>query len=388
MPVGPNANPDTYVAPPPPLPVPAQEPSTGTESATAVVPAGAAATPAEPPAPPPDRLLVADEGYFQPGALLQFWLFGSHQDETQTQFRIRRAELKVSGTLVPELLKYKVMIDPAKVLEFNRQTLDVTGTDAGGGAVTGETEALQPASAVSVFQDFAITWVSDYADVSLGQFKIPVSWEGSGSSSKLLFPERALVSRYYGDRRDIGIQAEKRIGPLKYALGVFNGPGLNRADTNDQKDVALRLEAYPIDELMLGAVGYTSVGEREEPTTKDLVEGDLRLDVGGVLLQAEYLHGWGGSNAGARTEGHGFYAAAAYTLWDRLQPMARIGYLDPDLDADPAGPDSNDEVFAYELGVNYFVARDFAKLQLSGSIFDYDDQKTRTDVILSTQLSY
>jgi phosphate-selective porin len=81
--------------------------------------------------------------------------------------------------------------------------------------------------------------LSEYADVSLGQFKIPISWEGYQSSSKLLFPERALSSRAFGDQRDIGLRVEK-IGPIYYYAGLFNGTGLNRRDNNDKRCAASR----------------------------------------------------------------------------------------------------------------------------------------------------
>ena len=45
----------------------------------------------------------------------------------------------------------------------------------------------------SILQDVELTYLSDYADVSIGQFKIPISYEGYNSASKLIFPERALV---------------------------------------------------------------------------------------------------------------------------------------------------------------------------------------------------
>jgi hypothetical protein len=172
-----------------------------------------------------------------------------------------------------------------------------------------------------------------------------------------------------------------------YYLGIFNGEGLNLRDVNNQKDLALRVEVKPIDALMLGAAAYTSVGEREQSTTKDRVEGNARLDVANVLVQAEYLHGWDGAEQAGRVEGHGFYAALGYTFFGRLQPVARVGFLDGNVDEDVAAG-SSDEVWHYELGANYFIQKHRAKLQLSGSVFDYDDTPTKTEVILAAQVSF
>src|SRR5690606_23829189 len=101
----------------------------------------------------------------------------------------------------------------------------------------------------SPLQDGGISFLSEYADVTGGQFKIPISWEGYNSSSQIVFPERALVSRYFGDRRDLAIKVEKQLNDyFYYHAGVYNGAGVNRcSDDDDQKDAALRLEAYPIE---------------------------------------------------------------------------------------------------------------------------------------------
>ena len=119
-----------------------------------------------------------------------------------------------------------------------------------------------PSSAVSVLQDFYITAMSQYADVSIGQFKIPVSWEGYNSSSKIVFPERAIISSTFGDKRDLGLRIEKKFKKLGYSAGVFNGQGLNNFDSNVQKDLALRLEAYPVEGLTIAGVTYDSVMQR------------------------------------------------------------------------------------------------------------------------------
>ncbi len=47
---------------------------------------------------------------------------------------------------------------------------------------------------------------------------------------------------------DIGIKVEKKLGKhFYYQADVFNGEGQNKLDTNAQKDLALRLELYPVD---------------------------------------------------------------------------------------------------------------------------------------------
>ena len=98
------------------------------------------------------------------------------------------------------------MIDPARVLEFRDRTL-------------GEATVKQPVGPVSMFQDFYVTYKTTYVEASVGQFKIPVSWEGYNSSSKLLFAERAPVSRAFGDKRDLGIRLAKKFERFGYMAG-------------------------------------------------------------------------------------------------------------------------------------------------------------------------
>lgn len=313
-------------------------------------------------------------------------LSGEKRPRRTSTFRLRRAELRIKGEIVPKLVAYQVMIDPAKALEFDKKKLEVQGQEPAP-TTPGSVSADQPNGSTSIMQDFFITFLSDYADVSIGQFKIPVSWEGYGGSSKLLFPERALVSRRFGDRRDLGLRVEKKLGEhFFYSAGVFNGDGQNRADSNNQKDLALRLEGYPIKEVMLGVVGYTSVGQRDQPTTKDRVEGDARVELGNFVVQAEYIRGWDGPANAARTKGHGFYTALGYTLMDRIQPVVRVGFLAPNTEGNATGKD--DEVWAYEADLNYFIQKYEAKLQLSYTLFDFDELKKRTEVILAAQASF
>lgn len=348
---------------------------------------------------PSDKLTVAKSGFFQPGLNLQVWALASHNaanpdDEWQSTFRARRAEIKAKGEIVPKTFGYTVMFDVARLLDFQSTTVPVKGEDPAPttpGGVTVQQPA--PGARVSILQDLMLTWMTEYADVSIGQFKIPVSLEGAGSASKLYFPERALVSSKFGDKRDLGVKAEKKLDMFGYTLGLYNGQGQNNLDSNDQKDLALRVEVYPIKDVTLAAVGYVALGDRELAGTKDRIEGDIKVEKSNVLLQAEYIRAWD-KNATTRLEGQGFYVLVGYTLFDKLQPIVRVGSLDPEIgedrDAPGAAADANDETTAYELGVNYYFKQHDAKLQLAGSFFDPEavDSNTKLDLILAGQIAF
>ncbi len=211
-----------------------------------------------------------------------------------------------------------------------------------------------------------------------------MSWEGSNSATELILPERALVSRRFGDKRDLGIKVDKKLGNyFYYSLGLFNGQGLNHLDKNNQKDAALRLEVYPMDGIMVGGVAYTSIGQRNLAGTKDRLEGDVRLSLHNVLLQAEYI--WGRDKLKDNfhfQRSHGMYGAVGYTLFDKLQPVFRVGFLDPNLSA------SNDRTTAYEGGVNYYFQGKQMKLQASFSVFHPQQGANSREGILAAQVTF
>jgi len=244
-----------------------------------------------------------------------------------------------------------------------------------------------PASG-SVFQEVFITALSPWADVSIGQFKIPVSWEGYNSSSRLILPERSLVAAAYGDKRDLGLRVAKTFKRWGYSLGVFNGATSNNLDTNNSKDVALRLEAYPAEGLTLAAVGYASIGERLSASTRDRWEFDARYERGPLLFQSEYIHARDGGGA-VWTEAHGFYAALGYMVTDKLQPVVRVGYVDPNLarDLDPTA-DKADEAWEFNLGLNYYLHKHEVKVQLAYQRVQYDMKTALDEAILAGQVAF
>jgi Phosphate-selective porin O and P len=382
-------------APEPVAPAPAPAPAPAIDQVPEAVP------PTAPPAPPVEapltnKLGISKDGFWQPGATLQFWAFGENQaGDTTTTLRIRRAELRVKGEIIPKLFGFNVMIDPARVLD---------GTSAAVKQADGTTISAGNQGTITILQDFNVSFLSDYADLTVGQFKIPVSYEGYNSASKLLFPERSLVSRRYGDLRDLGIKVEKKLGKVfYYQAAIFNGEGQNKLDTNAQKDGALRFELYPVDGLTVGLVGYAGLHNRTRTSsTKDRLEADLKLDMANFIFQAEYIHGWDGPTSAARTESAGAYATVGYTIANKIQPLFRIGTFDPNVRKNlpgtgvfprntttPLAPNALiDEVTTYEFGLNYLLRGNDAKIQAAWSKYVFADTVNRGEFILSAQAAY
>lgn len=327
----------------------------------------------------PRKLLIGTDGTLEVGLLLQGWLLYDHMDDVNTSsFRLRRSEISVRGEVIPKRVAFKVMFDPARVLEAQNKTIAVSGDTSKLETVT----VLQPQGALSALQDMAITFLSHYADVSIGQFKVPVSWEGFNSSGKLLFAERSEVARRYGDKRDLGVQAAKTFEKFGYTLGVYNGSGSNNLDQNNSKDLALRLEAYPVKGLTIAGVGYATVGDRQAAGAKDRYEGDVRYQSGPLLLHSEFIRARDVGKGGVITNAQGYYAAAAWAINEQVQPCVRGGHVDPNLEKD------NDEQTNIDLGFNYFLRGHEAKLQFNYGVIQRPEKPREHVGTFATQLFF
>jgi len=157
------------------------------------------------------------------------------------------------------------------------------------------------------------------ANVQVGQYKVPFSYESLLTKRYLDLVERsAVVLSTVNPARDIGFMLHGKLGGglLAYQLAVLNGSSQNRADTNSAKDLAARFVLAPFttykDSLLTGlnfggavTYGHQPKG-RSIPGTTPIgfeffqpvdVRGD-RLRVGGHLawfygpysLSGEYIY--------------------------------------------------------------------------------------------------
>jgi hypothetical protein len=373
------------VRPPPPPPViepaPVEGPATKSE-------------------PLPKKVAVAKKGWLQFGALAQAWYVFEQGDnltkdadmnktvDTANYFRIRRAQLKFSGAIVPDTIEYLVIADLAKALKGSKSK--VVNAD---NLSTGYYESGQDSSTLL---EFALTYKTKYADVSIGEWKSPISYEANTSSSELLLPERSYSTRYFGDNYDMGIRVEKKLPYLKYSAQLLQGSTPNTSDTNKQKDLALRLEFYPFSGLFVGGAGLISVGQRDtQKSTRDIIEVDAGYDKDGVLVRGEMLWATMGPTDKSRSDSRGMSFSAAYTIANVLQPAVRFGFLDVDETIDRANMPlykkfnlKDDEVRSYEVGLNYLIEGKNAKVMASYGYFDFGYLDPRHQVMLAGQVAY
>jgi phosphate-selective porin OprO and OprP len=201
-----------------------------------------------------------------------------------------------------------------------------------------------------IMDGFAEIKIADFFMITAGQFRIPFSLENLTATSKLDLIERSqaveamvgygkdVTGNQYG--RDIGIMAGGIIvksndrSILEYRLGLFNGTGVNVADTaNEAKDVVARLVISPIKRLSIGISGYNGWDKAIIPDVpgKSQVRNRLGMDVSYVAdrvsLKGEFIRGKDGI-----TDKQGWYLQAGYFIIpQRLQVLAKYDTYDPSM---------------------------------------------------------
>jgi phosphate-selective porin OprO/OprP len=142
------------------------------------------------------------------------------------------------------------------------------------------------------------------ANVQIGQYKIPFSYEELLSKRYIDLVERsAVILSTVNPSRDIGLMLHGRLGGglLAYQLAVLNGAGQNQTDNNSAKDIATRFVLTPFvsqkDAVLAGLNFGGAVTFGDEPKSQSIagltptgfqffdpvtVRGD-RLRVGGHM---------------------------------------------------------------------------------------------------------
>jgi len=210
--------------------------------------------------------------------------------------------------------------------------------------------------------------LNDYFNITLGQFRIPFSLENLTSMNKFELIDfsqavDAMTARgkdVIGNQngRDIGVQLggalikKGNAALVEYRLGVFNGSGINVADTaNGTKDIAGRLIVNPLEGLSVGVSYYNGLGKAIKPSADYIGRSQARNRLGFELsyttprlsIKGEYIQGTDGS-----TEKEGWYGLAGYYIIPKtLQVVGKYDTFDPNTTTD------DNITINYVAGVNY-----------------------------------
>jgi len=190
----------------------------------------------------------------------------------------------------------------------------------------------------------------------LGQFKVPFSQESltPASDHDMINLPRSVQALSPGrdinaSGRDIGAYVLVRTSGLDLYAGLFNGAGINKADTNTQKDLAGRLVLTPLQALKLGGSvykGYYSAQSGQAPAGRDRAGLEMALNSAGFTLRGEYILAKDGV-----VSSRGGYAILGYSFVpDKLQAVVRFDSLDKKSGQTPGRNET------WTLGLNWFFA--------------------------------
>lgn len=273
-------------------------------------------------------------GYIQP----QYDYFFTDGDQDNT-FRFKRARIGVSGKVLNDFSYY-----------FMLETSPFIGS-------TGD----------AYLMDAFVTYEADnWARISLGSFKQPFSLDVSTPCHSLTTIERSIVAdQLVAPQRDfgIGIWGGNKFNRLNYAVALMNGRGLGVKDDNVKKDIMGRLTYKILKNLSVGAsvrYGYPIPNNNEDDRTS--YGGEIAFETGKLLLQGEYIYDEGAYFAGAAggcgttpvalgEERDGAYILGAYYVTEKLQPVLKYEYFDPDINV----KDNPGYTERMTVGFNYFV---------------------------------
>lgn len=305
-------------------------------------------------------------------------------------FRLRRGEVRLTGNITPRLTG-TVMFDLAKTgAQSTVSTFTPAPAPGTGGTIATSTTNNQ---ANNPLQEIVLAYQirtdpKSPTFVDLGQFKVPIGYEGDlVSSGALQTIDRALFYREsdnvspfnstnagngggFGDRREKGVRLRGSFGPqFDYQLAAFSGLGERQnttTDTGDQKVPVARLIFKPaqVPGLQLGISGARG-GSRFAGTSIDrrVVNGFVVYKRAKTTFQAEYLSGKGTANVTPETfkDVRGYYGSLGYLFTPRIEGVLRYDTLKRETQTDAAGNKINETL----LGLNYYLKGNNAKAQIN-----------------------
>ncbi|MPQ48424.1 hypothetical protein GCQ56_15575 [Marinifilum sp. N1E240] len=235
----------------------------------------------------------------------------------------------------------------------------------------------------------------DFAKISMGSFKSPISLELNTPCHKLHTINRSkVVNQLASPDRDRGFMvlggADTTL--LQYSFAVTNGTGLFDKDDNKKKDYAARIVLNPHKNVKIGAsykYGESASATEGMPDDERTRWGaDVQYKKGAFMLQGEYLYGEDvgtyttGGGCGEELATHegsvkrdGGFLMAMYKFNNNLQPVLKCEFFDSDKDM------GNNTEFCTTYGLNYFL-NDWTKIQANYVYRAERDNEVNNDIFM------
>ena len=316
---------------------------------------------------------------FRINAQVQLSVNDTDGEPVATDFDIRRLQLRFDGNAFRPWFLYYVMLD---------------------------------ASASTILRDayFTFAYKKEIAPRA-GQWKVPFYKEELTSSTSLQLVERSIVNGQFTLERDRGAAVQGGLGAdnnFSYALGVFNGDGLNgtsvdsnllyagriqlglggddgRFNPNGQFATARAYEAVPnfasSPTFVIGAAASTLPGlncDRKTPggqvcqrvaelgfpqSNFTMVTGDVNFKTPLFSVEGEYVGRWLSPDSGPQDTAYdqGFNVQGGMFLLPKTVELAgRFSFIDFDTSSGvvPPGVSASNTSWALTPGLNYYLSKD------------------------------
>jgi len=279
----------------------------------------------------------------------------------KTDFRVRRAELTFNGAL-SDSTRWLLDVDFARPFGSNSST------------------------ALNVLNDLVISQTVFMPELTIdaGQFKQPLVSEGLDPTGQLLFPERSMVARTWGELRSAGARIAYTAPMWKLQGSVFNGnnfPKGNNINNNGQnlydvdqnngntdahpnnKDLAVRFDIKPMDMVSAGAFTYFPSFNWGQGGA---FGANLRLmPMEDLIVRGEYVRGWVRSGTDNLPR-NGYAFDAGYQYGD-FQPVVRY-----EIQQQGTTAANTVTAAATTIGLNYYMMKHNSKLQFAYSLLGHN----------------
>jgi len=254
--------------------------------------------------------------------IFQAWATNDNTSSSVTHFnmKVRRAEMKLSGSVLEDT-RWFVMMDPAKTL-----------------VATGDNKILQDLG-------IAHSFFMPELEFTVGQFKAPNVAESLDSTAELPLAERSIGARMFGEKRSPGAMLTYKTMMYKAAVMIDNGQGNNQADNNNRKDLDMRLDLMPTDEIKAGA--FASLQNYSTKGATYGVNAGYHMNDFGISAE-------GMKNVTNSTHSYAYQATGTYVYNKNWMPVLRYESYNVSRGGIHA--------YAYTAGLNYMFLKHNSKV--------------------------
>lgn len=282
-------------------------------------------------------------GYIQPQYDYNF------TDGNENEFKFKRARIGARGSIYKDFSYYFML----------------------------ETSPFIGSSGDAYLMDAFVSYTKyNWAKISVGSFKQPFSLDVATPCHSLTTIDRSIVAdQLVAPQRDMGLMVlgGNNYTKFNYWIALMNGRGLgSTGDDNTKKDMIGRVTYKITNYLTVGGsfrYGYPIPNNNDD--TRTTIGGEFLLKLDKLAVQGEYIYDEGAYFSGASggcgatpvalgEKRDGAYIMASYSVDEKIQPVFKYEFFDPNLDL----KDDGSYMERMTIGANYFF-NDKVRFQLN-----------------------